>query len=153
MVARLSALHASRTLPPGFFIIKDSWYSFLLEAESTPGPCKGKVKLLITTPWRCMGKWSYSSINLNLSIRWRWVFSFTFHPLYPLGESLQYSLDRRLSGLQSQSGHSREEKSLLSLPWTDPPPHQRLDCQTCVLVTIQIELQSSSQGIEVEGKM
>jgi hypothetical protein len=25
-------------LPPGFFVFKDSWYSFLLEAESTPGP-------------------------------------------------------------------------------------------------------------------
>jgi hypothetical protein len=37
MAARLSALRASRTLPPGFFIFKDSWYSFLLEAESTPG--------------------------------------------------------------------------------------------------------------------
>jgi hypothetical protein len=34
MAARLSALRASRTLPPGFFIFKDSWYSFLLEAES-----------------------------------------------------------------------------------------------------------------------
>jgi hypothetical protein len=38
MAARLSALRASRTLPPGIFIFKDSWYSFLLEAESTPGP-------------------------------------------------------------------------------------------------------------------
>jgi hypothetical protein len=38
MAARLSALRASRTLPPGFFIFKNSWYSFLLEAESTPGP-------------------------------------------------------------------------------------------------------------------
>jgi hypothetical protein len=37
MAARLSALRASRTLPPGFFIFKDFWYSFLLEAESTPG--------------------------------------------------------------------------------------------------------------------
>jgi hypothetical protein len=27
-------------LPPGFFIFKDSWYSFLLEAESTPGPMR-----------------------------------------------------------------------------------------------------------------
>jgi hypothetical protein len=34
MVARLSALRAGRTLPPGFFIFKDSWYSFLLEAET-----------------------------------------------------------------------------------------------------------------------
>jgi hypothetical protein len=40
MVARLSALHTSRTLPPGFFIFKDSWYSFLLETESTPGPVR-----------------------------------------------------------------------------------------------------------------
>jgi hypothetical protein len=37
MAARLSALRACRTLPPGFFIFKDSWYSFLLEAESTAG--------------------------------------------------------------------------------------------------------------------
>jgi hypothetical protein len=42
MAARLSALRASRTLPPGFFFIifKDSWYLFLLEAESTPGPVR-----------------------------------------------------------------------------------------------------------------
>jgi hypothetical protein len=38
MAARLSALRASRSLSPGFFIFKDSWYSFLLEAELTPGP-------------------------------------------------------------------------------------------------------------------
>jgi hypothetical protein len=38
MAAKLSALHAGPTLPPGFFIFKDSWYSFLLEAESAPGP-------------------------------------------------------------------------------------------------------------------
>jgi hypothetical protein len=37
MAATLSALRAGRTLPPGFFIFKDSWDSFLLEAESTPG--------------------------------------------------------------------------------------------------------------------
>jgi hypothetical protein len=45
MAARLSALRAGRTLPPGFFffiiiIFKDSWYSFLLETESTPGPVR-----------------------------------------------------------------------------------------------------------------
>jgi hypothetical protein len=39
MAAR-SALRAGRTLPPGFFIFQDSWYSFLLEAESTPGPVR-----------------------------------------------------------------------------------------------------------------
>jgi hypothetical protein len=40
MAARLSALRAGRNLPPAFFIFKDSWYSFLLEAESTPGPVR-----------------------------------------------------------------------------------------------------------------
>jgi hypothetical protein len=42
MAARLSALRAGRILPPGFFItfFKDSWYSFLLEPESTPGPVR-----------------------------------------------------------------------------------------------------------------
>jgi hypothetical protein len=40
MTTRLSALRAGRTLTPGFFIFKDSWYSFLLEAESTPGPVR-----------------------------------------------------------------------------------------------------------------
>jgi hypothetical protein len=36
MAARLSALRAGSTLLPGFFIFKDSWYSFLLEAEFDP---------------------------------------------------------------------------------------------------------------------
>jgi hypothetical protein len=36
MAARLPALRPGRTLPPGFFIFKDYWYSFLLEDESTP---------------------------------------------------------------------------------------------------------------------
>jgi hypothetical protein len=40
MAARLSALRVGRTLPPGFFIFEVSWYSFLLEAESTPGPVR-----------------------------------------------------------------------------------------------------------------
>jgi hypothetical protein len=40
MAARLSALGSGHNLPPGFFIFKDSWYSFLLGAESTPGPVR-----------------------------------------------------------------------------------------------------------------
>jgi hypothetical protein len=40
MASRLSALRAGRTLPPGFFIFKDSSYLFLLEAESTPEPVR-----------------------------------------------------------------------------------------------------------------
>jgi hypothetical protein len=40
MAARLSALRTGRTLPPGFFIFKDTWYSFLFEAEPAPGPVR-----------------------------------------------------------------------------------------------------------------
>jgi hypothetical protein len=40
MAARLSALRTSQNLPPGFFIFKDSRYSFLFEAESTTGPVR-----------------------------------------------------------------------------------------------------------------
>jgi hypothetical protein len=40
MAARLSTLRASRTLLPGLFIFNDFWYSFLFEAESTPGPVR-----------------------------------------------------------------------------------------------------------------
>jgi hypothetical protein len=36
MAARLSALRTCRTLPPGFFIFKDSWYSFLLRGWVDP---------------------------------------------------------------------------------------------------------------------
>jgi hypothetical protein len=39
------------------------------------------------------------------------VVSFTSLPLYPQGKSRWYPLDRRLSGFQSQSGCSGEEKS------------------------------------------
>jgi hypothetical protein len=42
--------------------------------------------------------------------------SFTPRPLYALGKSPLYPLDRTLDGLQSQSGHCGEEKKLLSLP-------------------------------------
>jgi hypothetical protein len=54
MAARLSALRAGRTLPPGFSIFKYSWYSFLLEAEWTPGPVRpeGLGKLQKNPPHR-----------------------------------------------------------------------------------------------------
>jgi hypothetical protein len=55
MAARLSALRAGRILPPGFFIFKDSWYSFLLEAESTLGPVRpealGQFKNPLINNW------------------------------------------------------------------------------------------------------
>jgi hypothetical protein len=36
MAARLSALHAGCTLPPGLFIFEDSWHSFLLRGWVNP---------------------------------------------------------------------------------------------------------------------
>jgi hypothetical protein len=31
-------INNKKIIPTGFFIFNDSWYSFLLEAESIPGP-------------------------------------------------------------------------------------------------------------------
>jgi hypothetical protein len=33
MAARLSALRACRAIPPGFFIFKDSWYSYIIKID------------------------------------------------------------------------------------------------------------------------
>jgi hypothetical protein len=38
---------------------------------------------LSTVPWRCMGKWRYSSIIHHFGIRWRWVGSFISRLVYP----------------------------------------------------------------------
>jgi hypothetical protein len=66
MAARLSALRARRALAPGFFISKDSWYSFLffffiLDCEAigtaaTPGPlCQPQVimKMIVEKQMEC----------------------------------------------------------------------------------------------------
>jgi hypothetical protein len=50
MAARLSALRAGRSLPPRF-LFYDSWYSFLLEAESTQGHnAAGRVRSIRKNP-------------------------------------------------------------------------------------------------------
>jgi len=48
---------------------------------------------------------------LHLGTRWRWVVSFTPRPLYPHGKRSWYTLDRRLGGPESRSGHGVEEKN------------------------------------------
>jgi hypothetical protein len=46
----------------------------------------------------------------------------SFSPsLYAHGKSLCYPLDRRLGGLQSQSGQVREEKNSQPVPGLEPP--------------------------------
>jgi hypothetical protein len=62
------------------------------------------------------GEWRCSSTILNLVTRWKWVVSLTLLLLYPWGESLPYSLDRRLGEPQSLSGRYAEEKNLFPLP-------------------------------------
>jgi len=49
---------------------------------------------------------------LNLSTRWRRVVNLSSQPLYPWGKSPQHPLNRRLGGLQSQSGHFSVEIDL-----------------------------------------
>jgi hypothetical protein len=58
---------------------------------------------------------------LDLGTKWRLVVSAMPQPLYPQGMSPWYPLDKRLSGSQSQSGCSGEEKNSQPLP--GPKPH------------------------------
>jgi len=57
----------------------------------------------------------------GLGTRWRWVVSLANRPLYPHGKNPPYVLDRRLGGLQSQSGRSSEEKNSQPLPGLELP--------------------------------
>jgi len=65
-------------------------------------------------------EWRYSSTILNLSTRWRRVVNLTSQPLYPWEKSPQHPLNRRLGGLQSQSGHFLEEINQFSWWGSNP---------------------------------
>jgi hypothetical protein len=52
------------------------------------------------------------------------VVSFTPRSLYLQRKSPRYPLDRRLGGLQSQSGSGGEEKNSQPLPGLEPPVFQ-----------------------------
>jgi hypothetical protein len=58
---------------------------------------------------------------LDLGTRWRRVVSFTTRPLYSLGKSPWYPLDRRLDGTQNRSGLGGEEKNSQPSPKLEPP--------------------------------
>jgi hypothetical protein len=77
-----------------------------------------------------MGEWMYRCF-LDLFTSWRWVVSFTPRPLYPRGKSLQYPLDRKLSGPQSpwrseNSWPHRDPNSDLSV--VQPVASRYTDC-------------------------
>jgi hypothetical protein len=57
------------------------------------------------------GKWSCGSTILDLGTKWRWVVSFTPRPLYSLGKSPRYPLDKRLGGPQNLCECCGEEKN------------------------------------------
>jgi hypothetical protein len=50
------------------------------------------------------GEYQYNSSILNVSITWKYVVSIKLLLLYPQGNFTQYSLYRRLGGLQVRSG-------------------------------------------------
>jgi hypothetical protein len=90
MAVRVSALRAGRALPPPQ---ERSWYSFLLEAESTPGPSEaGRMKNstssgLEPTTFRlvaqCLNQLRYrvppmtysSSLNIRIRTKWHWCYN------------------------------------------------------------------------------
>jgi hypothetical protein len=64
------------------------------------------------------------------------VVSFTPPPLYPWGKNPWYLLNRRLVGLQSQSGCCGEEK-ILALLGIEPKPFYRYDQNELIRIDIQ----------------
>ena len=63
-----------------------------------------------------------------------WMVSFTPQPFFPLEKSPQYPLNRRLNGLQSQTGYFKKRK-IFTGNWNAFPP-----CPACSLVTILTQL-------------
>jgi len=61
----------------------------------------------------------------DLGTRCGWVVSFTPQPLYHLGKSPPYPLDRRLGGPQGRSGHDVEEKNFQPSPGIEPRSSDR----------------------------
>jgi hypothetical protein len=89
---------------------------------------KAKLSLWLTEHHTMKTYWESGSIAshiLNLGTRWRWVVSFMPWILYPQGKSPQSPLNRRLGGLQSQSGCSGKEKKnpiiACSIEFIKPP--------------------------------
>jgi hypothetical protein len=69
----------------------------------------------------CWGIEGITPRIIDLGIRWKRSVSFTPWPLYLLGKSPSYQLDRRLGGPQSQSGSGGEKKKSQSLPEIEAP--------------------------------
>jgi hypothetical protein len=111
-----------RSYPPYLEIV--SWVQVMPRWQVTHIKGKDKVVPVLLTEHHAMTVyWGNGGIDpsiLDLGTRWRWVISFTPRPLYPQGKSPRYTLDRRLGGLQSRSGHGGEEKNFQPPPGIEP---------------------------------
>jgi hypothetical protein len=74
-------------------------------------------------PWR-QWCWVTAPCILDLGTRWKWVVSFMPWLLYSEAKIQQYTMDRRLGGLQSWYGHGSEEKKF---PAPAPAPARKLN--------------------------
>jgi hypothetical protein len=78
--------------------------------------CKA-VQIYAMKPYRGVDVWLNSFLTLALD---GGVVNFVPWLLRPQGKRPQSTLNRRLGGLQSWSGHFGEEKNILSLPGIEP---------------------------------
>jgi hypothetical protein len=94
--------------------------------------CKGKVVPVLNWAPRhedVLVDGSIAPCILDLDTRSGWVVRFTPRPLYPRGNSILYPLDRKLGGLQSQSGRGGKENKF-SAPTGNRTPEPRSSCAT-----------------------
>jgi hypothetical protein len=96
-------------------------YKWLFNTEVPKG--EGKLPALFTEHHEAvLEEWRSRFTNSLTSVLdgRRWVVNITPRPLYPEGKSPWYSLDRRLGGLRSRSGHGGEETNSQPLPGLEP---------------------------------
>jgi hypothetical protein len=108
---------------------------------------KGKGKVVPVFNWALrhegiLGSGGIAPRIIDLGTIWKCVVRFTPRPLYPLGKSPRYPLDRRLGGRQSWSGRGGEEKNSqsllgLELPIIQPVPEPYTTEQSWLLCLLQ----------------
>ena len=83
------------------------------------------------TKWSCPCSCNEGCTIFNLCTKWRWVANLIHWPLEPLGKSPWYTLNRRLGGCQSLSGHfGRESLALPGVGTLDCPAHSVVTMST-----------------------
>jgi hypothetical protein len=114
------------------------------------------MKLLSTTPRKCIKKWRNSRNILDFGTRWRLVVSFTPRPLYFRGNSPLYSWDKKLGRLQNTvekrklivSARNRTPVHLALITAICPPYTMPLRKYFCVLHTAGLGLRPSQDSFQ-----